>query len=109
MDLKEMVLSAIADLENSESKDILPSDLMQEVENEKPETVQKVAEKHEISSGELEFLASMKERLLVIFEGLQSPNNQSNAAKVDLVLNFLEYLLVVAEERIEAVKSRGAD
>lgn len=56
------------------------------------------------SDDELQFLSDLRERLLVIFEGFQSPNNKAIEAKVDLVLNFLEYLLSVTEERLEALK-----
>jgi len=50
------------------------------------------------------FLTNLRERLLVIFEGFQSPNNHSIEAKVDLTLNFLEYLLAVTEDRLENLK-----
>lgn len=53
---------------------------------------------------EQQFLSDLRERLLVIFEGFQSPNNKAIEAKVDLTLNFLEYLLSVTEERLEALK-----
>ncbi len=49
------------------------------------------------------FLGDLKERLLVLFEGLQSPNNKQIEAKVDLILNFLEYLLATTEERLESL------
>lgn len=47
------------------------------------------------------FLKNVRERILVLFEGFQSPNNKNIEAKVDLTLNFLEYLLASIEERIE--------
>lgn len=50
------------------------------------------------------FLNSVRERLLVLFEGLQSPNNRNIEAKVDLIINFLEYKLAVVDERIEKVQ-----
>ncbi len=52
------------------------------------------------------FLSGLRERLLVIFEGFQSPNNQSIEAKLDLTLNFLEYLLARIEERLEEIDSK---
>lgn len=60
------------------------------------------------SAGELAFLKNLRERLLVMFEGLQSPNNKSIEAKVDLILNFFEYLLALTEERIEAIEKKRA-
>lgn len=127
MDLKEMVLSAIADLEATEQPmvaddvvetmqdpvqepvvalDPMPAKELDPVPAKSLDLVQEQVYMPAKQSDEVEFLSSMKDRLLVIFEGLQSPNNQSSEAKVDLVLNFLEYLLAVVEERIEA-KQKG--
>ena len=50
---------------------------------------------------ETRFLSSLRERVLVIFEGLQAPNNRSLDAKVDLIINFLEYQLAIVDERLE--------
>ena len=47
-----------------------------------------------------EFLEHIKERLLVLFEGLQSPNTQNLETKLDITLNFLEYLLVKIDEKL---------
>jgi len=47
-----------------------------------------------------EFLENIKERLLVLFEGLQSPNTQNLETKLDVTLNFLEYLLVKIDEKL---------
>lgn len=55
---------------------------------------------------ELRLLTSLRERILVLFEGLQSPNNTNIEAKVDLILNFLEYELAVIDERIEQISRR---
>ncbi len=56
---------------------------------------------------ECRFLESVKERLLVLFEGFQSPNNTHIDAKVDLTLNFLEYLLATIDSRVENLKKSG--
>jgi hypothetical protein len=50
------------------------------------------------------FLNSIRERVLVLFEGLQSPNNRNIEAKVDLIINFLEYQLAVVDERLEKIQ-----
>lgn len=54
-----------------------------------------------MSEKERRFLEALKERTLVLFEGMQSPNNRHMEAKVELILNFLEYLLSVIDERLE--------
>ncbi len=48
-----------------------------------------------------DFLLNLRERLLVLFEGLKSSNNKKVEAKVDLVLNFFEYLLATIEDKLE--------
>ncbi|GHS89501.1 hypothetical protein FACS189487_09830 [Campylobacterota bacterium] len=54
----------------------------------------------EIAS-EAVFLAALRERVLTLFEGFESPNNRAIGAKVDLTLNFFEYLLSVIDDRLE--------
>jgi hypothetical protein len=78
MDIKETILETLQELEN---ESIL-------VEDEKKENCDK------------EFLRHIKERLLILFEGLQSPNTQNLDVKLDVTLNFLEYLLVKIEEKL---------
>lgn len=114
-----MILSTLAELE----------DVKEEVIEEKPTLQPLVAEvseeiciekKEEVSEDEIEdtstcksmledekhFCESMRERILVLFEGFQSPNNKSIEAKVDLTLNFLEYSLAVLDERLERLDKK---
>lgn len=56
-------------------------------------------------SDEEQFLRNLKERILVMFEGFNSPKNQNTEAKVDLTINFLEYLLSVTDERLDAINT----
>lgn len=53
---------------------------------------------------EVEWLERVRERLLVLFEGLQAPNNAHLEAKIDLTLNFLEYLLATVDHRLDIIK-----
>ncbi|MGM0532938.1 MAG: CiaD-like domain-containing protein [Campylobacterota bacterium] len=55
-------------------------------------------------SEEIKYLENMRERLLVLFEGFQSPNNQNLEAKLDLTINFLEYVLSTLDERLDTLK-----
>ncbi|TLD81247.1 hypothetical protein LS70_008130 [Helicobacter sp. MIT 11-5569] len=48
---------------------------------------------------EEKFLNTLQERILVLFEGLQSPNNRNIESKVDMILNFLEYTLAIIDEK----------
>ena len=56
------------------------------------------------TDGEIFFLNSMKERLLVLFEGFQAPNNTNIEAKLDMTLNFLEYALANIEQRTQELE-----
>jgi len=47
-----------------------------------------------------EFLRQIRERILVLFDGLQSPNTQNLDVKLDVTINFLEYLLARIEEKL---------
>ncbi|MDR0747075.1 MAG: hypothetical protein LBE89_04195 [Helicobacteraceae bacterium] len=109
MDLKDMVLSALADIEAQKVEKI--DDLVPEIYEGQLESVPPRALLMEEDGqqpalcSETEFLNDMHERTLVLFEGLQSPNNKAIEAKVDLILNFLEYLLSLIEQRLEAQKN----
>lgn len=100
MELKDVILSTLAEMEdvkpsNNHSQPII-DDLKQAI-NKKPVIE---AENEQNSNSELHFLTSMRERLLVLFEGFQAPNNTNIEAKVDMTLNFLEYVLVTIDTRV---------
>ncbi len=110
MELKDVILSTLAEM------DELPpqSPKLAEVEETpvpvKRETaVEEPVRPRSIDTLEDEtlYLESVKERLLVLFEGFQSPNNTKIEAKIDLTLNFLEYLLATIDTRIEKLKEHG--
>jgi hypothetical protein len=46
----------------------------------------------------------MRERLLVLFEGFQAPNNINIEAKIDMTLNYLEYMLATIDTRLHEIK-----
>ena len=124
MELKDVILSTLAEMdENSTSEEKPESKKSQtpaEVEDvppvsepeqqdsiaEQPVTPMRDFQEHNVSDEAL-YLESIKERLLVLFEGFQSPNNTQIEAKVDLTLNFLEYLLSTIDSRLDSLKKRG--
>jgi|GEM_PF-359060 len=53
---------------------------------------------------EIKYLENMREKMLVLFEGFQSPNNKNIEAKLDLTVNFLEYILSTLDERLDKLK-----
>ena len=111
MELKDVILSTLAEMEDTppvkqtstpsfEIKEKKELDLTVE---EKPETLQIDTEQSNVDS-ELVYLNSIKERLLVLFEGFQAPNNANIEAKVDMTLNFLEYTLATISDRVEILE-----
>ncbi|MBX7491046.1 CiaD-like domain-containing protein [Helicobacter turcicus] len=129
MELKEAILQTLAEIdtnaESSDSKpafesqalerdallDVLPSKQndksidtqspytrkIEKLEFKNTEELKALLSKHYLE--EEKFLNALQERILVLFEGLQSPNNRNIESKVDMVLNFLEYTLAIIDEK----------
>lgn len=129
MELKDMILSTLAELEEvqkPQASDIMqdkkiltePTQKIEEPKENKatlPEGILKAPNQEESKeeneeeqkplSDEKAFYENLRERILVLFEGFQSPNNKNIEAKLDLTLNFLEYLLASIDERLENLES----
>lgn len=60
---------------------------------------------------EVALLSRMKEKSLVLFEGLKSAQNSDKsdvlAMKVEMVISYLEYQLFVIDERLENLKGEN--
>jgi len=103
MELKDVILSTLAEMEEQ-----TPTENLKHTEDAPLQ--QDVMEQEEIQEdvtsydNELYFLQSIRERLLVLFEGFQAPNNANIEAKVDMTLNFLEYTLATIDERVEKLE-----
>jgi len=80
MDLKDTILETIQEIEEDS--------IVEEITTPKKEC-------------DKEFLEHLRERLLILFEGLQSPNTQNLEIKLDVTLNFLEYILAKIEEKLQ--------
>lgn len=108
MELKDMILSTLAELEDDTKVEVEKELEVNTIE--KKEAVEEPLDTQETTINTLDderyFCESMRERILVLFEGFQSPNNKSIEAKVDLTLNFLEYSLAVLDERLEKLDNR---
>ena len=116
-----MILSTLAELEEDtvKEKEQEPTHYIQaKEEDESPvlsvsTTIEEVvalttlSESYEVrescSEHQRQFYINLRERILVLFEGFQSPNNKNIEAKIDLTLNFLEYLLATIDEELESV------
>lgn len=111
MELKDVILSTLAEIEELSTSpepvdNVVPfkEDIAfhheEAVKNDQPalEAIPTVRD------DEARMLEGIRERLLVLFEGFQSPNNVQIEAKVDLTLNFLEYLLATIDHRLDTIK-----
>ena len=111
MELKDVILSTLAEMEDNEvpMKQVnnQAGSSVKSTKTEKKQIVQEECESVEVevvsSNSELIFLNSLKERLLVLFEGFQAPNNSNIESKVDMTLNFLEYALATIDERAQQI------
>jgi hypothetical protein len=83
MDIKETILETLQEIEENDSYE---------------EALEKTSSKEACDE---EFLKHLRERILVLFDGLQSPNTQNIEVKLDVTLNFLEYLLARIDEKLK--------
>ncbi len=97
MELKDMILSTIAELENT-NEDVVVS------KQEKKQDYRPIHIDEEITTDEKVFLKNVQEKILVLFEGLQAPKNDNIDTRLDITLNFLEFLLASIEERMKQIK-----
>ena len=115
MELKDVILSTLAEMENtpqqnkSEKKTSKATKVELQEETQSPivnTPTQIISDMQTTtpSDDEMLYLTSIRERLLVLFEGFQAPNNTNIEAKVDMTLNFLEYVLATLDNRIEKIK-----
>ena len=100
MELKDVVLSTLAEIQEP----IIDDEKPQKPSKQKQYSPQKKQTQEVSQSDEVVFLESLRERLLVLFEGFGAPNNANIEAKVDLTLNFLEYVLSSIDERLQRLK-----
>jgi hypothetical protein len=111
MELKDVILSTLAEIEElavlpePTEKIDLPKDETSFYQEESLKNNHPVIETPSVvRDDEARMLEGIRERLLVLFEGFQSPNNVQIEAKVDLTLNFLEYLLATIDHRLDTIK-----
>ena len=108
MELKDVILSTLAEMEEKVETEELTLDIERNraPQEEIHEVFEEIQESENSSSVESEmlYLNSIRERMLVLFEGFQAPNNTNIEAKVDMTLNFLEYVLSTIDSRVEALE-----
>jgi len=123
MELKDVILSTLAEMEEIPSKKqekpiefkvrrvekakVEETEIREEIET--PKIEEKEDDFKPKIDTELIYLNSIRERLLVLFEGFQAPNNTNIEAKIDITLNYLEYVLATTESRIELLKKGNVE
>ena len=105
MELKDVILSTLAEMENDAPAEA-PKKKPFVQKKSSPAPIAKVSNEKvsDSSDSELMYLHSIRERLLVLFEGFQAPNNTNIEAKVDMTLNFLEYVLATIDSRVQMLE-----
>jgi len=113
MELKDVVLSVLSDIQNTEEaqkkqsieekqrKKAEPLNIKKQDNN--PKTYSSDKTPQPAKNDEEQFLKKLKERILVMFEGFNSPKNKNVEEKLDITINFLEYLLSLTDERLESL------
>lgn len=109
MELKDVILSTLAEMENEPMAEPVPTSQKTQDTKETKEEIEPFETSyndytHKRVDSELAYLNSIRERLLVLFEGFQAPNNSNIEAKVDMTLNFLEYTLATIDERMQTLE-----
>jgi hypothetical protein len=106
MELKDVILSTLAEMED-DTQDINSESLPKNpnfVPKQEESLIKEINEESSHVESELIYLNSIRERLLVLFEGFQAPNNSNIEAKIDMTLNFLEYTLATIDARVEKLE-----
>ena len=106
MELKDIVLAAIEDIQQEEIKNLKqPTNQNNSPKKQNSQKQPKVIKQTQTTQilSEEQFLKKLKERVLVLFEGFNSPRNKNIEAKLDITLNFLEYLLSLTDERLQNI------
>ncbi|PAF53585.1 hypothetical protein BKH42_05235 [Helicobacter sp. 13S00482-2] len=86
MELKDMILQTLTEIEESPIN----------TELQKSEVKNDVC----ISAEESSILYALREKALVLFEGLQSTQDKDLEAKLDLVVNYLQYQLSIIDQKL---------
>ncbi len=116
MELKELILETLEELDEKIAEDGLRAQELLKAREEEIEAaiLSRIEEESsaddaleapvEDMSEEVAFLEHSRERLLVLFEGLQAEETKNIEAKLDITLNFLEYYLASVEDRLQEKK-----
>ncbi len=122
MELKDLILQALDEVGKEESQPN-QENIQQTQPSHKPhkpqshsldshqnitqsQTMQKpLSSNPAINKDTIKFLENLREKLLVLFEGLQMPDIKDSQAKLNLVINFLQYELCLLDDFLKQHKN----
>ncbi len=122
METKEAILATIDELNNVDlsaesdviQNDVDSADLAQDMqdsgESNKPNIFIDIKEEldslaNSDISDEVSLLLRLKEKSLVLFEGLRAAQNKDAEIKLEMVISYLEYQLYMIEDRLKSLES----
>lgn len=101
MDTKEAILSTISELGAQTKNDShMQSDIK---EIEQYASIDEAEIKNNFDD-EIITLLRLKEKSLVLFEGLKNTKDSTLEIKLEMVISYLEYQLYIIEDRLKVIK-----
>lgn len=94
METKEAVISTISEF-NNDNGNVLAN---------KSNVIDNV----DIDKEELAFLFQLREKTLVLFEGLRHKNQDSLESRMNIVIGYLEFQLSIIEDRISRLSNEDS-
>ena len=130
METKEAILSTINELNRADLAELAKNDLAQvgfvdsmdsidsressessDESNSKPPLFIDIKEEADLVedsaiSDEVSLLLRLKEKSLVLFEGLKATQNRDIEIKLEMVISYLEYQLYIIDDRLKSLELR---
>lgn len=107
MELKDAVLSTLAEIEENFAGDNRREDIRHLMSGEAMAAYEDFRDNDSQEPRLERFLVNLRERVLVLFEGLLTIEQDSKndmlllEKKLDLIINFMEYLLSSIDEKLD--------
>lgn len=105
MDTKEAILSTISELGNATKIDI-DNNVRNDIKKVEQDISINIREetKNNNFDDEIITLLRLKEKSLVLFEGLKNTRDTALERKLEMVISYLEYQLYIIEDRLKAIQ-----
>ena len=105
MDTKEAILSTISELGNATKIDI-DNNVRNDIKKVEQDISINIREetKNNNFDDEIITLLRLKEKSLVLFEGLKNTRDAALERKLEMVISYLEYQLYIIEDRLKAIQ-----